>query len=757
MKSFFKSTHHSLGVYLAMCFSLLSIFLTLILLVVIDITVTKQAKSSIGTNLAEVAYQMSYRLDRAMFERYREIQLMADRIAQDGKSVSGQENRRALDTLQRTYPHYAWIGATDKQGKVLVATGGVLEGADVSSRPWFVNAKNSLHVGDVHEAKLLPNASGEPLRFVDIAFPYAKSDGQAQGVLGAHLSWAWAKDIQQSIMAPMHKGRNVEAMILSADNTVLLGPPDLQGQTIKLDSIQNLKPGNRGSNTEQLPDGREYLMGFSQGNGYRVYPGLGWKVLVRQSLEEAYLPIKELQQQVLWIGILVASAFSLLGFGVARFITQPLKALSRSAHQLESGKSAQIEEMEAPYTEMKILSDSFNSLIGNLQQKESSLKHLNATLEQRVEQRTTELRDALIRMSDNENRINTIIETAQGAFIGVSFDGRITDWNSQAKKMLGWTREEILGRPLEQLVPERFRKNIDKVMQQFGRTGSAIFINTNLERLVLTRGGKELPVEIRIGLINTPKLKFFSAFLHDISERKQVERMKNEFISAASHELRTPLTAIYAALSLMNSGMAGELPPDAQELLGISYKSAERLVLLINDVLDVEKIESGSMNYHFVLQPLLPLVEQALRTTEHYADQYGVKFRLVCDSPQAAVSVDADRIIQVVVNLLSNASKFSPSGAWVEVYVQPLQGCWRVSVTDSGHGIPENFRERIFQRFAQADASDRRQKGGTGLGLNICKSIVQAHHGRIDFVSEPGRGCTFYFDLPAPAQDITLG
>ena len=257
-------------------------------------------------------------------------------------------------------------------------------------------------------------------------------------------------------------------------------------------------------------------------------------------------------------------------------------------------------------------------------------------------------------------------------------------------------------------------------------------------------------MEVRIGLVNDKKLKFVSAFLHDISERKQVERMKSEFISTASHELRTPLTAIYASLDMLNSGMAGELPPDAKALLGISYRSAERLVRLINDVLDVEKIESRNMTYHMVVQPVLPLVEQSIRAMQSYADQYEVKFELVCkSSDEIHVLLDADRVIQVMVNLLSNAAKFSPRvEAVVTVSLQRLAASVREMVADSGSGIPENFRSRIFQRFAQADSSDRRQKGGTGLGLNICKSIIEARGGKIDFVSVPGKGSVFFFDFP---------
>ncbi|MDB5929720.1 MAG: sensor histidine kinase, partial [Polaromonas sp.] len=681
---------YSLGVYLALCFSLLSILLTLILLVVIDVTLTKQAKSSIGANLAEVAYQMSYRLDRAMFERYREVQLMAERMGQDAKPVSGPENRRALDALQRTYPHYAWIGATDNQGTVLVSTGGVLDQADVSARPWFQNAKKAVHVGDVHEAKLLakllPNTTNEPLRFVDLAFEYLGADGQAQGVLGAHLSWAWASDIQRSIMEPLDKQRKVEVLILSSADQVLLGPADLQGQTLNLRSLQALQRGSRGFYEEQLPDGKDYLVGVSQGNGYGTYPGMGWKVLVRQSPEVAYLPLKHLQMQVFWIGIAVASLFSLLGFWAARAITRPLQALSQSAQALQAGQPVRIDAMRAPYTEVKTLSGSLKSLILNLQRNESALKELNATLENRVEHRTLELQQALESVSDSENRIKTIIETAQGAFVGISFEGRITDWNSHAQEMFGWKREEILDRPLAMLVPERFRPGIDKALKHFASTGTASFINTQLERLVLTKDGRELPVEVRIGLINTSKLQFFSAFLHDISERKQVERMKSEFISTASHELRTPLTAIYGALSMVNSGVVGELPPGAKELLDISFKSAKRLVRLVNDVLDVEKIEARSMDYHLVLQPLLPLVEQAVASTQSYADQYQVKLELAPDSADAQVLVDADRVIQVMVNLLSNAAKFSASGATVAVSLRESPGHVRVSVVDSGVG-----------------------------------------------------------------------
>ena len=754
---FLKSLRRrGLGSYLAFCFSITSILLTMILLGVIEVTVTHQIRRDIGTQLAELATHMSSRLDRSMFERYRDVQLMAERIsATDRPGTFNTEDQRELDALQRTYPFYAWIGVTNEAGKVLTSTQGILSDADVSARPWFKNAKKGVFVGDVHEAKLLakllPNSSSEPLRFVDVAFPYERTGG-ASGVLGAHLSWEWAQEIRRSIVDAVPRDHKVDALIVSKDNSVLLGPSELQGKTLKLSSLAGGSAGKKGSSLETWPDGREYLVGFSQSIGYGSFPGMGWKVLVRQESELAYLPVQQLQSQVLWIGLAVAMLFSLLGLWISRFITRPLADLSQAAKLIEAGQPAEIEQAGAVYQEVAVLGESLNSLIRNLQEKERLLREMNASLENRVEQRTADLTHALAAVQSNEARVRTIIESAR-AFVGIDFEGRITDWNGEAEKMLGWTRAEIIGQSMNVIIPARFHASLMPALRQAVSSGTSGMLNTTVERLVVSRDGHEIPVEVRIGLINTDAVQLFSVFLHDISERKNMERLKSEFISTASHELRTPLTAIYASLDMLQTGMAGELPPDAMRLLGISHKSAERLVRLVNDVLDVEKIESGGMSYQFSVQPLLALAQQAIASTQAYADEYKVRIELVAKPGNDLVNVDADRIVQVVVNLLSNAAKFSPAGgSVVMVRLDPRDGVIRLSVTDTGSGIPAEFHDRVFQRFAQADSSDRRQKGGTGLGLNICKSIIIAHHGTIEFDSSPGKDTEFYFELPLVGQ-----
>jgi signal transduction histidine kinase len=224
--------------------------------------------------------------------------------------------------------------------------------------------------------------------------------------------------------------------------------------------------------------------------------------------------------------------------------------------------------------------------------------------------------------------------------------------------------------------------------------------------------------------------------------------MKNEFISVVSHELRTPLTSIRGSLGLIAGGATGVLPEKAKSMIDVAVRSTDRLVRLINDILDIEKIESGKMK--FVLKPLEieSVVEQAIESTRAYGERLGIPFVLGSRLPGARIYADLDRLIQVLANLLSNAAKYSPSQGSVTVSLSRRSGMIRVAVTDTGPGIPEEFQGRIFQKFSQADSSDTRQKGGTGLGLNISKAIIEKHGGTIGFTTQKGAGTTFYFELP---------
>ncbi len=233
----------------------------------------------------------------------------------------------------------------------------------------------------------------------------------------------------------------------------------------------------------------------------------------------------------------------------------------------------------------------------------------------------------------------------------------------------------------------------------------------------------------------------------DVTARERNMELKSEFVSLVSHELRTPITSLVGALGLISRGAVGDIPLQAQPLLTIAHNNAERLAVLVNDLLDVQKIEAGRLEFHFEPLDIVALSRQTLTETETYGIEYGVTFQMEEDLGQAWVSADPLRLVQVLTNLMSNAAKFSPRDEVVIIRLSRTDGMIRFSVSDRGQGIDPRMHQEIFEKFAQVDSSNTRAKQGTGLGLSICKSIIDNHGGEIRVVSNPGEGATFSFDL----------
>ncbi|MFC5510085.1 ATP-binding protein [Massilia jejuensis] len=743
-----------LGTQLALAFSLLSIVLTTALVALVERRAVAEVETRIGEGLADLASQTSDKLERGMFERYREVALIARRAALVEHDYEAAARAQVLAQVQQSYTYYEWLGIADRDGKVLAAGNNLLVGANVASRPWFRQGLVGGFVGDVHEAvllaKLLPPQPGQGRRFVDVSFPFADAGGKVQGVLGAHLSWRWAREVEQSVVGSFARRNSVETFILSSTGKVLLGPPELIDATLALESFRRATATRQGGFTvERWPDGKRYLVGYQKGAGYSYYPGLGWVVLVRQGVDDAYAPVRDMRTQLLVGGVALALLCSLAGLWMARRVTRPLAQLARSAGEVSGGGASSIPSDQGGYAEVRALSRSLDTLVGDLEERRRQLLQVNSTLESVVEARTLELRRALDTVRASEARIRAIVDTAHDAFIGADLAGRIIEWNKQAEQLLGWRRDEVIGKRLvELMLPERFRPQAGQARASFLDGGQDGALDRRVERVVTDRHGVEIPVEMSTGLTGQGDAATFSIFLRDITERKRIDRMKNEFVGTVSHELRTPLTSIRASLALLADGVLGPLPADMQEVIDICNDNCIRLNRLVDDMLDIQKIEAGMMSFAPVMQPVLPLAREALRTMRGMATAAGVS--LVLDSGPGAEAIvanfDMDRLTQVLTNLLSNAIKVAPRGSPVLLQLIAEHGGARLSVCDRGPGIPPAMRERVFQPFVQIGAKGS-DAGGTGLGLAICKRIVDEHGGAIEIADAPGGGTVFHVIL----------
>ena len=353
-------------------------------------------------------------------------------------------------------------------------------------------------------------------------------------------------------------------------------------------------------------------------------------------------------------------------------------------------------------------------------------------------------------LANSEQRFRRVVESAPVAMLMVDANGRIQMTNHATEHMFGYESATLIGQPVETLVPSDSRAVHQTSRSVFVQNPTSRTMGENRRLYGQHRDGHTIPIEVGLNPLETPDGLFILASIIDISKRLEVDRLKSEFIATVSHELRTPLTSIRGSLGLVAGGAFGALPDQVVHMTDVAVQNADRLIRLINDILDIEKIESGKMRYDIRAQDLSYLVGRAVEETHGFAKQLGVVAVIDnhCQWPLIA-AVDADRFTQVLTNLLSNACKFSPAGEPVTVCIEASDDDKvRIGVRDRGHGIPEEFNDRIFQKFAQADGSNTRKHAGTGLGLSISKAIVEHFNGRIWFESRIGEGTTFYVELP---------
>jgi PAS domain S-box-containing protein len=458
--------------------------------------------------------------------------------------------------------------------------------------------------------------------------------------------------------------------------------------------------------------------------------------------------------------VLLATLIALLlSAQLEQFITGPISHLADIVNKVTTQRDYTARAEKHGDDELGVLIEGLNDMLSQIQVRDGALQLARNELELRVEERTAQLtflneemknevaerKRAEESMRESEERYRQLVELSPDAIV-IHSAGRFVYVNSAALSLLGATSpDQLVGKPVLEIVSREMRGEVAGRIRKVYEGG---YRSPLYEEKIIRLDGTPLDVE-------TASISFVhqgqpaaQVIIRDITQRKEIEQMKNEFVSTVSHELRTPITSIQGSLGLIANGVMGALPPAAKPLVDIAYKNCQRLVLLINDILDMEKIAAGKMKFAFKPLEIGPLVEQTIESNRSYGAQFGATFQFRNDSPGVLITGDNDRLIQVITNLLSNAAKFSPRGGTVDVTVSERDGWVRVGVADHGPGIPEEFRKRIFQKFSQADSSDMRQKGGTGLGLAITKTIVEKHGGKVSFESETGRGTTFNVDLP---------
>lgn len=632
-------------------------------------------------------------------------------------AVRGLESGACGSQLADIAAGHDWLTAlavAGPDGVIRCASTAARAGIDISDRPYFqkVLANGTRQVSGY----IVDRATATPQ--IAVAVPIRDPAGGALAVAVAVATI----DLRfvNRLAARIGESNHAVVLMVDQDGTVLARHPEplaYVGQSFRDHPlIRRLLSAPDGADEMTSLDGRRRLVGFAAiaETGARI--AIGWdKAQALGDIESAY-------RRNLAILTTVAAAMVLVAWLMADlFIGRNVRSLIRTARRLGDGDLAARAAVSPLSGEFRDLALALDAMAGSLAQRDIALKR-------------------------REAQFRTLAASAPVGIFQTNAAGACTYVNERWCTLSGLTAERTYGKGWAAAIHPDDREPVIAEWARAAAEGRLFTMEFRLRRpdgdawVVAHAASLQGDAMIEEGHIGT---------IEDITERKAVERLKSEFVSTVSHELRTPLTAIHAALGMVCSGAFGALPAEAKQLNDIALKSSERLVHLINALLDVEKIATGRLAMTRCPVALADALDRALVQIRFDADAAGVMLRPAGGWPAASVLGDFNRLVQVFTNLLSNAVKFSPTGGEITVTMLPVpEARIRVGIHDQGPGIPADFQDRIFDIFAQADGSDTRHRGGTGLGLSIAKGIVEQHDGIIAFTCGEGTGTTFYIELP---------
>ncbi|TYT74411.1 PAS domain S-box protein [Desulfobotulus mexicanus] len=470
--------------------------------------------------------------------------------------------------------------------------------------------------------------------------------------------------------------------------------------------------------------------------------GIDWLIFVVIPERDFMGEIREARKKTLLFLCLILFAAFISALAIIERVASPILQLHTAAQRLAVGLDPKAISFKRTPKEIRELMVTFLHMDTSLRR---SMKDLAREVRERKEAETVQ--------KQNSRHLQAILDNVLDGIITIDPVGTVASFNHAASRIFGYESFEVVGKNIRMLMPEPYHSEHDGYLARYRETGIPRVIGIGREVSGRRKNGDVFPLELAVSRLERENHTLFIGIVRDITERKRVENMKDAFVSTVSHELRTPLTSIRGGLGLVTGGALGPVSEKIQHLLMIAYRNTDRLTIIINDLLDMEKLIAGEMHFNMKKQPLLPLVLRSMEENQAYADNYGVDFVLDFQVDEGLlVLADTLRFQQVLANLLSNAAKFSPAESSVKVGVSVEGARVRIYVQDEGPGISEDFKDRVFEKFSQADGTDQRQKGGTGLGLAISREIMSHMGGEIGFLSEEGKGATFYFYLPVAKE-----
>ncbi len=728
----------SLRTVVGFTFGLSALLLTLLLSVLVERMVGARLRADIVQDFQTMAFVVRSKLDQGLHERFADIRFAAANPLMGDAATPREVRRASLDQIKAANPDHAWIGFVDLAGTVIASTDSVLEGTNVSARPWFQGGLKGAYVGDVHEALLLakhvPMRSGEPARFVDVAAPVHAPDGTVVGVIGSHVNWAWAEEIRDELLSASHTP-GADILVVGRDNTVLLGS-GTQGGTFRIP--QSLLTSSTHASGSGGAYGDQFLA-VSQSRGDRSFPDLGWRIVVAQDIDAALQPVRDLQREVLLWGGVIGLFFVLLGAFTADLIARPLRSTTAAADRLRIGDDTKLQiGRYFTFTEISGLYHSLRELYLNLLSKGDELRGVNSTLAQSLQ------------------RLNTLVMSAPLPITAFDIDGKVTLWNPAAERTFGFTAEEAIGGPPPHVPPEGMSGFY--AAREGLRRGETY---NGVERRLLRKDGTQVDVNLWLSPLRDEQGQMIGSLtiIKDVTQERAVEAQLRQsqkmeavgqLTGGIAHDFNNLLGLILGHAELIAEELDHDT--DLKQAAELIVETAERGARLTHQLLAFsrkQELAPEPLNINEVITNLTTLLARSL------GEQVEIGTDLEPTLPKAIV--DHAQLEAALLNLAVNARDAMPKGGRLLLETKAVTvdgeefagrlapGSYiRVAVTDTGTGMPPEVVARVFEPFFTTKEVGR----GTGLGLSMVYGFAKQSGGHIEVYSEPGVGTTISLYLP---------